>query len=244
MKKKEIEEKLYKFKTRPDNYKFTEKWNEIHLPSWNELFNNNYEHTDKIRNILEVGCYEGFTTMYLCDNFLKPGVVYDVIDTFEGTIDEPGMETAKALVKYNNYIEENFNNNISYHPDINFRQYKGYSQTILPKLWELGNKYDLIFIDASHQSDDTFVDAYYCHKMLNINGLMIFDDYDWVFPGHLWKYEVPKHGIDFFLNDMYASSYIQNWSNGYQKFLMKNELENGKKFIIEKYKEEKNGNKN
>ena len=64
----------------------------------------------------------------IVNNAIKPWDLYDEI----------GL---KSLVKL---ALENFNNNISYHPDINFRQYKGYSQTILPKLWELGNKYDLI----------------------------------------------------------------------------------------------------
>ena len=41
----------------------------------------------------------------------------------------------------------------NFHSDINFKIYKGYSQSILPKLYELGNKYDLIYVDASHQSD-------------------------------------------------------------------------------------------
>jgi predicted O-methyltransferase YrrM len=203
-----------------DKYKFTGKnWSEHFFNSWKIFFSNggkhDYKYTDKIKNVLEVGCYEGCTSMWLCDNVLKSGTTFDMIDTFEGSV-EPGMNDTQKRLLDSNFIEHNLRHNISHHSDINFRIYKGYSQSILPKLYELGNKYDLIYVDASHQSDDTFVDGYYCHKMLNSDGLIIFDDYGWTFPKAKFKYEIPKFGIDFFF-EMYSNDYIQA-NNKYQKF--------------------------
>jgi len=206
-----------------NKYKLTQRWNEHTYDAWKTFFTNgkkyDYQHTDKIKNILEVGCYEGATSMWLCDNVLKSGSTFDMIDSFEGSI-EIGRRAAKDKLlgksRDDSHMEKNLRYNISHHPDINFRIYKGYSQKILPKLYDLNNKYDLIFIDASHQSDDTFVDGYYCHKMLNKDGLIIFDDWAWTFPEIKFKYEIPKFGIDFFF-EMYGNQYYE-FDNKYQKF--------------------------
>ena len=187
-----------------DKYKFTKNWSGHFFNSWKIFFSNggkhDYKYTDKIKNVLEVGCYEGRTSMWLCDNVLKSGTTFDMIDVFN----------------QDSNVEGNLRHNISHHSDINFKIYKGYSQSILQKLYELGNKYDLIYVDASHQSDDTFVDGYYCHKMLNSDGLIIFDDYGWTFPKFKFDYQKPKSGIDFFFK-MYGNQYYE-FNNKYQKF--------------------------
>tara|TARA_Y100000996_G_C22353601_1_gene573878 strand:- start:67 stop:699 length:633 start_codon:yes stop_codon:yes gene_type:complete len=205
-----------------EKYKLTQKWNEHTYKSWETFFNgkrkNDYQYTDKIKNVLEVGSFEGATSMWLCDNVLKSGCTYDIIESFGGSIDKQKITSEDDLNKHYKFydgVEKNLRHNISHHSNINFRIYKGFSQSILPKLYDLDNKYDLIFIDASHQSDDTFVDGYYCHKMLNKDGLIIFDDYGWTFPKAKFKYEIPKFGIDFFF-EMYAHEYLQ--AGGYQKF--------------------------
>ena len=97
--------------------------------------------------------------------------------------------------------------------------YKEFSQFILPELYKSGNKYDLIYIDASHHTDDVFVDAYYSHKMLNINGTIIFDD-------NLWQnksgaYTVNK-AIDFF-EEIYKDKY-SHFHNNYQRFYLKKNI--------------------
>jgi len=205
-----------------DKYKLTENWNEHSYDMWDNFFNgkgeSSYQHTDKIKNVLEVGCYEGATSMWLCDNVLKPGCNYDLIDSFDGSISRSNEAKENNITEHFEVmgnVEKNLRHNVTTHPNINFNVHKGFTQTILSKLWESGNKYDLIFIDASHQSDDTFVDGYYCHKMLNKDGIIIFDDYGWTFPEVKFKYQVPKFGIDFFF-EMYGHEYLQ--AGGYQVF--------------------------
>jgi len=137
-------------------YKFTEEWFDIAIPVWDELFKNHYK--DPIKSVLEVGCYEGRATVWLSENVLGEGVDYDVVDTFGGSITESGMVgTASRLEGDKSFIETNFEHNISFFKDrISFNIHKGYSQHELPKLVEAGKQYDFIYIDASHQSDDTF----------------------------------------------------------------------------------------
>ena len=38
-------------------------------------------------------------------------------------------------------------------------------------------KYNLIYNDGSHHSDDVIVDAFKAFEMLKVGGIMIFDDY-------------------------------------------------------------------
>jgi hypothetical protein len=199
-----------------EKYKFTEDWFDPSIPTWEKIFN--HYHTsdkDKFKSILEIGCYEGRATIFLCDSILNPGTNYDIVDSFGGSLVENGMEgTAKRLKENGNFIYDNFKHNISFHPDINFSIYQGYSQHVLPKLVEQDRKYDFIYVDASHRSDDTFIDAYFAYKMLNVGGVMIFDDFGWKDPHDTHIVASPEFGIRSFLT-CYHDHY-EIISSGYQ----------------------------
>ena len=196
------------------DYKFTETWFDIAIPSWQHLFSQ----VPRPSNILEVGCYEGRATMWLCDNVIKGDyATYDVIDTFKGSLEESGMNGTKQRLETNNFIENNFKHNTSFHPNVKFTIYKGYSQLILPTFQD--KEYDLIYIDASHKADDTFVDAYYAFKMLKKGGIIIFDDYMWKDPNNLHQSNSPQLGIEIF-NTMYDSN-LEVVLYGYQVGFMK-----------------------
>lgn len=198
-----------------NNYKFTEKWFDIAIPIWTELF----KQCPSPTSILEIGCYEGRATTWLCDNVIKGNRIdYDVIDTFEGSLEEYGMEQTKELLEKSNFIEDNFRHNISFHPNVNFTIHKGYSQLILPTL--KNKEFDFIYIDASHRADDTFVDAYFALKMLKKGGIIIFDDYGWKDPNNLHPVNSPQLGIEIF-NTMYDKE-VRIIFNGYQVGFIKN----------------------
>lgn len=181
--------------TYDEKYKFTEQWFDPMIPAWEELFS---YHSGEIKNVLEVGCFEGRATIFVCENLLQEGANYDIVDTFEGTLEESGMVGAAERLQEDNFIYNNFTHNISHHPQINFNIFKGYSQNILPTLVQQDKKYDFIYIDASHRADDTFVDAYYAHKMLNKNGVLIFDDFGWKDPNAPHVVSSPELGIRMF----------------------------------------------
>jgi len=187
-------------------YRFTEEWFDIAIPVWEEVFKNHYK--IPIKSVLEIGCYEGRATVWLCENALGEGVDYDVVDTFGGSITESGMVgTVSRLEGDKSFIQTNFEHNISFFKDkVSFNLHKGYSQHELPKLVEQGKQYDFVYVDASHQSDDTFVDGYFAHKMLKKGGLIIFDDFGWKDPKKPHDNCSPEVGIRLFFT-LYSDCY-------------------------------------
>lgn len=51
-----------------------------------------------------------------------------------------------------------------------------YSALALPQLITEQRKYDLIYVDGSHQFEDVLVDFVFCHELLNTGGMILFDD--------------------------------------------------------------------
>ena len=197
-----------------DKYKFTEEWFDPMIPTWEQVFEQYGK--EKIKNVLEIGCYEGRATIFLCEKVLQEGVNYDIIDTFGGTLEESGMGGTAERLKDEDFIYNNFTHNISFHSHINFNINKGYSQHILPTLVEQDKQYDFIYVDASHRADDTFVDAYYAHKILKPGGLIIFDDFGWKDPNAPHPVSSPELGIRMFFS-MYDNLYTlitQNYQIG------------------------------
>lgn len=202
----------------PERYKFTEKWFDAVSESWEQIFNGYYD-PKKINDVLEIGCYEGRATIFLCEKILKEKVNYDVVDTFKGSLIESGMAGTAERLTESDFIYKNFSDNIKHHPNINFNIHKGTSQQILPSLLEKNKQYDFIYVDASHRSDDTFVDGYFAHKMLRPGGLLIFDDFSWKDPNHTHPVYSPEAGIRFF-HIMYNEHY-DILGEGYQISLIK-----------------------
>lgn len=198
-------------------YRFTTEWFDIAIPTWTEVFVKNKQ---QVKDVLEVGCYEGRATVWLCENVLtESGSTYDVVDTFEGSLSESGMIHEKEQSEQGVLtIENNFRHNIQFFPDIKFSIYKGYSQKILPQLSEK-KQYDLIYIDASHRADDTLVDSYFAHKLLKPGGILIFDDFGWKDPKDLSPINSPELGIRMFWQ-LYGDQYgvlFQGYQVGFMK---------------------------
>jgi predicted O-methyltransferase YrrM len=51
-----------------------------------------------------------------------------------------------------------------------------FSALELPRLWERGTRFQLIYVDGSHIFEDVFVDMYYSIRLLEKNGFILFDD--------------------------------------------------------------------
>lgn len=50
------------------------------------------------------------------------------------------------------------------------------SDTAMPEMWERGDTFQFIFIDGDHSFHGVFVDVYYAEKLLEVGGMIVFDD--------------------------------------------------------------------
>jgi predicted O-methyltransferase YrrM len=204
-----------------NDYKFTKPWFKSMEKSWDGLFKWYIEEQkNEIKSVLEIGCFEGMASTYMCENWLKDGTHYHIIDTFGGSENETGhQDLIKQINDGDDFIYNNFKHNTSFFPNIGWKVERETSQHMLPLLEREGYMFDFIYVDASHQADDTFVDAYWSHKMLKPNGIIIMDDFGWKEEGRDKPIDSPEFGIRAFLT-LYQDEYAL-LAQGYQIALLK-----------------------
>lgn len=145
---------------------FTTNWFTHNIPIWREHV---LPRVAPGARFLEVGSYEGRSALWLTEH----GIGVTCVDTFDGD------------------YEARFDANIA---DTGIVKYKGQSGQVLRALPPC--YYAACYIDGSHFTADVLRDAVLCFDLLQVGGLMIFDDYPFVgtHPG-----ELPAPAIDAFL---------------------------------------------
>jgi predicted O-methyltransferase YrrM len=148
-------------------YKFSKKYTNV----------NNIEKFSKLiktddAQILEVGTFEGRTTLHFYDKFCSPT---------KGRV---------TTVDFRASPELEHNLNVANNEQIEFIQGNFYD--VLPRLLTDGKMFDLIYIDGGKCSKLFMFQAMICWQMLNINGVLYIDDYTW---GDI-PYWRPREGID------------------------------------------------
>ncbi len=99
--------------------------------------------------ILEVGCWQGLST-----SALAQADPVTVIDTFEGSLDEPVMRDI-LKDKPKDWIYDRFISNMTAAGLLGMIDVRrGTSGRVLPELISGGRKFRLIFVDGSHQYGD------------------------------------------------------------------------------------------
>lgn len=126
-----------------------------------------------VLNCLEIGSWQGLSAAFLLSYFDKATLT--CVDTWEGADEHKAHQATNhnTLSK----IEKTFDANLSEYKD-RLTKYKGTSYQYFNDCFEI-DKFDLIYIDGSHHSDDVVVDAIKSFEMLKVGGLIIFDDYLW-----------------------------------------------------------------
>lgn len=113
---------------------------------------------------LEVGLAYGISALFICQAIKKnPGTRHIIIDPSQNT-DWGGLGLYSLKRAGCQEI-------------IDF--YEKPSQTVLPQLEANGVKVDFAFIDGWHSFDHTLVDFFYIDKLLNVGGVVAFDDSNW-----------------------------------------------------------------
>jgi len=129
--------------------------------------------------ILEIGCFEGMATCWLLDEVLTdPDARITCIDIFEGVLDFQINNPEKHRL-----IERNFDVNIARNgAGYKVNKIVGYSQEVMRSLPL--NSFDIVYIDGSHKASDVLEDAVISWRLVKPGGLIIFDDYNFVFEDH------------------------------------------------------------
>ncbi|MBA2329741.1 MAG: class I SAM-dependent methyltransferase [Flavisolibacter sp.] len=115
---------------------------------------------------LEVGLAYGISTLAILEAFSQLGSDFKhiVLDPYQKAWNNIGLE---------NITKSGFTEKVVYYND--------FSDKILPKLYLEGTKIQFAYIDSTKVFDVLMVDTYYILKMLQLGGVLVFDDVD--FPG-------------------------------------------------------------
>jgi predicted O-methyltransferase YrrM len=120
----------------------------------NIICNRNVERT------LEIGCANGLSSLFICNALSgKSNAHHVIIDPFQsGHWQGRGVANLKAGgFDFFELIEKT-------------------SDEALPLLMARGDRFDFVFIDGRHTFDNVLLDFFYAEKLLNVGGVVIFDD--------------------------------------------------------------------
>lgn len=188
-KSKIIENEIYNnFKS----YNEKEKW------FCNNLFflNQQIKKINNIKNILEIGSYEGRSCIYFGKKFIDAKIT--CVDTWSGSDEHLNIKFQE--------IESNFDKNILNHLGNDRVEKHKISSDVF---FEKNNKFfDLIYIDGDHQTDQVKKDINNAWRNLNDGGYLILDDYTWWWYNDLNKN--PASAINNFIYNNINSIDVQN----------------------------------
>lgn len=141
---------------------------------------------------LEIGAYEGRSTVWALEHMLDDTGEITVIDTWEGgdehKIDGDDMQA----------VEDRFIHNVALvrekYPKRYVDVWRGQSSQVLRDIKD--KQFEFIYIDGSHRAKDVMMDACLAWPLLCKGGVLVFDDYIWGNPTDLLNR--PKMAIDMF----------------------------------------------
>ena len=200
--KKGILEKEYKEFIKK-NLKIGEDWFTHNINNLDLIFKKKQLY-DKKLSVLELGSYEGNSSVFFLKYFQK--IKLTCVDTFEGSIEQGNKNFDKVF--------ENFKFNTKDYKD-RIEVFKLKSKKFFEDINH--SNFDLIYIDGSHYAKDVFEDAMNSFYILNKNGYMIFDDFLWDFYEDI-NYN-PIGGIKLFIKKNFFN--LKIISIGYQIVIQK-----------------------
>lgn len=131
-------------------------------------------------NIVEIGCYEGHTTVTMSDRYTEynPNLKIYAIDPHVGSVE---------IEEDPEYIHGNFMYNINQCKYKNIGYIRKHSEDGLIDLINMGVKPEFIFIDGDHHAGTVITDLALSFKLIQQGGIILCDD------ATDWKY-IDKNG--------------------------------------------------
>lgn len=165
---------------------FRSDWFSYNIPLLKE-FLNPLINENTVVQMLEIGSYEGRSTLWFLENILQhSSSSITCIDTFQGSDEHNELQKIAVFETFVHNIQE-------YKDKVHILQGKSYDVLKTISSIEI---FDVIYIDGSHYSWNVLEDAILSFSLLKKGGCMIFDDYMW---RDITSLDNPKIGIDAFL---------------------------------------------
>lgn len=188
--------------------------------NWNQQFINNTKEFKNLDLALEIGCFEGLTSNYICDKLLSENGKLICVDPLENTYlsekltakDEKNNKTVNSYFdgQYDRFIE-----NTKHQERISL--WRMLSSVAIPRLLkEYKGLFGLIYVDGDHRAKGVYNDGVGAFSLCKEGGIIIFDDYQW---GKEYRTNRPKTGIDKFLSEYVGRYRILHMD--YQVVIMK-----------------------
>lgn len=163
--KKINEYNLEKWKDLIEGKKSSEKWFQRNIFFLDKYL---YDFKSKNNKILEIGSFEGISSIYFIKNFKNSFLT--CVDPFTGSDEH-------VYIKDKHILEKNFDFNLNELKD-KFEKVKTKSENYFNSNL---NMFDIIYIDGSHEYFNVYNDAICSFKFCKKGGYLIFDDYFWTF---------------------------------------------------------------
>jgi predicted O-methyltransferase YrrM len=187
----------------------TQDWFSHNIDTWTALFPLVQSPNPRV---LEIGCWEGRSGVFLLTHLCRDGGEIVCIDHFD-LLGTPAGRERRATV------ELNFS--LTGKP---FRIMDKFSVPALMTLLEEEMEvmipgFDWIYIDGSHEADDTFLDGELVWRLARKGAIVVFDDYNWDkepkdSPHH------PRRGIDAFMS-LHDGEYERLSSPSYYQMILR-----------------------
>ena len=207
-----ITEVKYAAEVQAKGYEFSQNWFGSNIPFWENLWANSQVMAGL--KVLEIGSWEGRSTCWIMDHLMTDDAArITCIDTFLGSVEHPGLYDAVITET----VEERFDRNMNRtgHPE-KVRKLVGKSQSVLKSL--IPNSFHLVYIDGSHIASDVLEDAILAWRLVQIGGVIVFDDYGFSFPAGIDDLP-PRIAIDALIKSFDRK--VKVIHQGYQMFLEK-----------------------
>ena len=122
---------------------------------------------------LEIGSFEGLSTCYFL--WRLADLELSCVDTFEGSAGLPSGGR--------DGLEDAFDRNVELVDASRVRKLRGDSRRVLLNLADEHARFDFVYVDGSHRGLDVLVDAALSWPLLEMGGVVVFDDYGWALLG-------------------------------------------------------------
>jgi hypothetical protein len=156
---------------------------------------------------IEIGVFEGETTFNITDLLIQRETNYKhyAIDPFKASenLRQEVVDNAKLA----------FKKNMLEFPQVELIEKNSFDGLL--ELYQRGIKADFIYVDGSHFAKDVLSDAVIGFELLNIGGVMLFDDaVSWRYGDHIQ--DSPKIAVDAFIQCNWDRLVVLEMPNGYQ----------------------------